>query len=312
MCNNTKSRKRELLRRFLSLCFVCAFLCSLVLALDRDRTLTQFHHTAWTAKDGAPSQISALAQTEDGYLWIGSARGLYKFDGVEFTQYIPPAGVSFPSNNVSSLLATPDGGLWITFRPAGLAFLKAGQIKVFSRPEELPKAEIFRLAQDLDGQIWAATLTGLALFDGERWLEIGSDWNMPSKRVWAMFTDRDGTFWVGIGDSVAFLPRGAKSFQQTGLRTLGVPEIAQANDGRLWITQWRKHVRTMPFVNGVLAASDAEIQVEAVSVFFDRAGSIWMSDYRDGVKRVRFPERLAKGSLPVTHKKLNHLAPQMA
>ena len=297
MCDNAKSRQRELLRRFLSPCFICAFLSSFVFALDRDRTLTQFHHTAWTAKDGAPSQISALAQTQDGYLWIGSARGLYKFDGVEFTQYMPPAGVSFPSHNVSSLLATPDGGLWITFRPAGLAFLKAGQIEVFSRPEELPKAEVFRLAQDLDGQIWAATLTGLALFDGERWLEIGSDWNLASKRVWAMFTDRDGTFWVGIGDSVAFLPRGARSFQQSGLRTVGVPEIAQANDGRLWITQWRRHVRTMPFVNGVLAASDAEIEIEAISVYFDRAGSLWMSDYRDGVKRVRFPERLAKGRL---------------
>lgn len=294
---NVKIRKWNHCLQFLSLCLFCTFLSSFAFAVDRDRTLAQLHHTAWTAKDGAPSQISALAQTEDGYLWIGSARGLFKFDGVEFTQYMPTAGASFRTNNVSSLLATPDGGLWITFRPAGLAFLKAGQIRVFSRPDELPKAEVFRIAQDMDGQIWAATLTGLALLEGERWLEIGSDWNLPSQRVWAMFTDRDGTFWVGIGDSVAFLPRGAKSFQQTGLRTLGVPEIAQANDGRLWITQWRKHVRTMPFITGALAASDAEIEVEAVSVFFDRAGSVWMSDYRDGVKRVRFPERLAKGSL---------------
>lgn len=113
-----------------------------------------------------------------------------------------------------------------------------------------------------------------------------------------MFTDRDGTLWVGIGEALAFLPRGAKSFQHTGHRTPGVAQIAQANDGRLWMTEWRKHIRTMPAVNGVLAANDAEIQVEAVSLFFDRAGSLWMSDYRDGVKRVRFPERLTKGSLP--------------
>ena len=76
MCDNDKFRTRELLLRFLLLCFVYTFLFSFVFALDRDRTLTQFHHTAWTAKDGAPSQISALAQTQDGYLWIGSARGL--------------------------------------------------------------------------------------------------------------------------------------------------------------------------------------------------------------------------------------------
>jgi signal transduction histidine kinase/ligand-binding sensor domain-containing protein len=283
--------------RFLSLCFFCTFLYPSVFALDRDRTLAQFHHTAWTAKDGAPSQISALAQTEDGYLWIGSARGLFKFDGVEFTRYMPPAGVSFPTHNISSLLAMPDGGLWITFRPSGLVFLKADQIKVFSRPEELPKSEVFRIAQDMDGRIWAATLTGLALLDGEHWLEIGSDWNLPSQRVWAMFTDRDGTFWVAMGDTIAFLPRDAKFFQQTGLRTLGVPHIAQANDGRLWMSEWTKHVRTIPAFNGLIATSGAEIQVEASSFYFDRAGSLWMSDYRDGVKRVRFPERLANPGL---------------
>jgi signal transduction histidine kinase/ligand-binding sensor domain-containing protein len=290
-------RVRDHLRRVLSLGFFCAFLCSHAFALDRDRTLTQFHHTAWTSKDGAPSQISALAQTVDGYLWIGSARGLFSFDGIQFEQYVPPADESFPSQNISSLLAMPDGGLWIGFRPSGLAFLKAGQLKIFSRPEELPKSEVFGLAQDQDGRIWAATLTGFALFDGARWLEIGSDWNLPSARAWAMFTDRDGTFWVGIGNTVAFLPRGARSFQPTGLRTLGVPEIGQANDGRLWMTQWTKQVRTMPSIKGKIAGDEVEIPVEATSFYFDRAGSLWMSDYRDGVKRVRFPERLAKPGL---------------
>src|SRR5262249_23722993 len=119
-----KIRKCEHFRRFLSLCFFCAFLSSFVFALDRDRTLAQFHHTAWTAKDGAPSQISALAQTEDGYLWIGSARGLFRFDGVEFEPCAAPGGVTLPSHNIYSLMATPDGGLWISFNPSGIGFLK--------------------------------------------------------------------------------------------------------------------------------------------------------------------------------------------
>src|SRR5262245_56996308 len=90
------------------------------LALDPDRTLAQIHHTAWTAKDGAPSQISALTQTTDGFLWIGSAHGLFRFDGVEFERFVPSDGVSLPSHNTYALLATPDGGLWISFRPSGL------------------------------------------------------------------------------------------------------------------------------------------------------------------------------------------------
>jgi len=279
--------------RFLSLLIFCAFLCSLTFALDRDRTLKQFHHTSGTAKDGGPSQISALAQTADGYLWIGSARGLFKFDGVEFTQYVPPADVALPTHNINSLLATRDGGLWIVFRPSGLAFLKDGQLKVFSRPEENPKSEIFAIAQDLDGQIWAATLTGLALLDGEGWIEIGSDWNLPNERAWAMFTDRDGTFWVAVGRAIYFLPRGTRHFQQTGIRTTaGVPQIAQDRDGRLWMTEWGKPLRTIPVTGREDTPNGAEIQVKATGLYFDRDGSMWMTGiFADGLTRVRFPEK---------------------
>jgi len=94
-------------------------LSSSAAALDPDRSLKELHHTAWRAREGAPSQISALAQTRDGYLWIGSALGLFRFDGIEFERYVPPAGTALPSHNIYALRATPDGGLWIAFRPSG-------------------------------------------------------------------------------------------------------------------------------------------------------------------------------------------------
>lgn len=231
---NAHSRKREYFPRSLSLRFYCAFLCSSVSALDRDRTLTQFHHTAWTARDGAQSQISALAQTEDGYLWIGSARGLFRFDGVEFEPYVPPADVTFPTHNIISLLATSDGGWWIAFRPYGLAFLKAGQMKVFSRPEELPRSEVFSIAQDMDGRIWAATLTGLALFEGESWLEIGNDWNLSNQRVWSMLTDRDGNIWISS-------TKGLDRFSRSNLVSVNLPPtyvnltLLTGEGGDIWV-----------------------------------------------------------------------------
>lgn len=85
---------------------VLAALAPTAVALDRDRTLAQFHHTAWTVSDGAPADIWALEQTRDGYLWLGTGTGLYRFDGVEFERFHPAAGEQFRSNNITALTAT--------------------------------------------------------------------------------------------------------------------------------------------------------------------------------------------------------------
>ena len=97
------------------------------LGLDSDRTIAQFYHTAWTIEDGVPGRIEMLAQTTDGYLWLGTFRGLFRFDGVRFERYEPERGDPFPSQDIFSLLATPDGGLWIGFRTGGATFLENGR-----------------------------------------------------------------------------------------------------------------------------------------------------------------------------------------
>lgn len=55
--------------------------CEPSLALGSDLQITQFAHTAWGTLEGAPRRIEAIAQTPDGYLWLGSEDGLFRFDG---------------------------------------------------------------------------------------------------------------------------------------------------------------------------------------------------------------------------------------
>lgn len=288
----------------LSVCVCGVIFCASVCGLDRDRTIAQFHHTSWTAKDGAPSQISALAQTTDGYLWIGSARGLFRFDGVEFEPYAPPAEVSLPTHNIYALMATLDGGLWISFRPSGLGFLKDGRLRVFTSPDELPESQVYCFARDLDGRIWAGTQTGLAVFDGSRWLDVGSEWNFTKQRTWSLFVDREGTLWVGSADTILFLPRGSNTFQKTGIRTNGVPQIAQEKNGRLWMAEWSKPTRPIPVSNLVSATNNPEIQVEADKLLFDRDGGLWMIVHSGGIGRVRFPERLGERKIAASDPEL--------
>src|SRR5437016_3395874 len=79
------------------ICLLIVLPCVSTYALDRDRSIVQFHHRAWGVNEGAPTEITALAQTENGYLWIGSPRGLCRFDGVKCEEYKPQPGVGLPS-----------------------------------------------------------------------------------------------------------------------------------------------------------------------------------------------------------------------
>ena len=98
-----------------------------VLALDPSLDISQFAHTAWTSRDGfSVGAIFAMAQTPDGYLWLGSEFGLYRFDGVHAVPWQPPAGQQLP-NKPYALLVTRDGTLWIgTFE--GLVSWNGGKL----------------------------------------------------------------------------------------------------------------------------------------------------------------------------------------
>ena len=66
-------------------CLTLTFaLAAPVHALNPPKSITQLTHTAWSAKDGIPGPVRAMAQTQDGYLWLGTEAGLYRFDGLRF------------------------------------------------------------------------------------------------------------------------------------------------------------------------------------------------------------------------------------
>src|SRR6266581_5766787 len=88
--------------------------CSCALALNPALDISQYAHTAWKSRDGFPKgATSSIAQTPDGYLWLGTEFGLVRFDGVRNVPWSPPPGEHLPSNNILKLLVTRDGRLWI-------------------------------------------------------------------------------------------------------------------------------------------------------------------------------------------------------
>jgi ligand-binding sensor domain-containing protein len=103
----------------LVLLFFLPLLCvTSVWAVDPDRRITQYAHTAWRVQDGIEVGTT-VTQTLDGYLWFGTSNGLQRFDGVTFVSYdLPP--ITPPLRSFNYLLGASDGSLWIGTRD-GLA-----------------------------------------------------------------------------------------------------------------------------------------------------------------------------------------------
>jgi PAS domain S-box-containing protein len=275
---------------------ICLFLalacCSCSAAFDRDRTIVQFAHTAWGPKDGAPSPVTALAQTSDGYLWLGTPGGLYRFDGITFEHYQPQSGELFPVSSVSSLLALSNGDLWIGFSSGTINLLRNGHTTNYTSHDGLPVGGIWSLAQDREGIIWAGTHVGLARFEGNRWKEVGKDWNFPAGLVRTIFLDRQGTLWVSTEDTLVFLPAGAKRFQPTGIHVGQVSQIIQALNGKLWMAETTRSVRPVPLSDKRKPSDETEVRVGSVKTLFDNEGALWITTIGDGLRRSQAPELL--------------------
>jgi ligand-binding sensor domain-containing protein len=166
-------------------------------ALNPALDLTQYAHTAWKVSDGFFTGIVfAIAQTSDGYLWIGTDSGLLRFDGVRSIPWQPPPGTRLPSSDIRVLRGARDGSLWIgTTR--GLASWKDGRLTQYP---ELDGQSIEALLEDHEGGMWsgsASLSTGrLCRIRGVTAECDGADGRFGSG-VTALYEDSRGTLWAG-------------------------------------------------------------------------------------------------------------------
>src|SRR5580704_12629036 len=119
--------------------------CGCAFALDPSLDVSQYAHTAWKIRDGfVKGEIHSIAQTPDGYLWLGTEFGLVRFDGVRSIPWQPPASERLPGSNIRRLLVTRDGRLWIGTNE-GLASWKDGKLTPYA---DLAGQDILALLED--------------------------------------------------------------------------------------------------------------------------------------------------------------------
>ncbi len=206
------------------------------LALDTPRELSQFGHEVWLTENGLPQNtVHAIAQTRDGYIWIGTEEGLARFDGVKFTVFDKQNVPEIKSNYIRTLFADRQGALWIG-TAQGLVRMLNGKFTLFTRDEGLPSETIQAIHEDREGNLWVATANGLALLKSGGLTTFTTKERLISGSIQALFEDAGGALWIATPYGVGRIKDGkfTNYTVRDGLGSNSVRAIQQDREGRLW------------------------------------------------------------------------------
>src|ERR1700722_12878697 len=278
-------------RRFgawLSLLFLAVYASDAV-AVDPSQHLSDLNYSCWSFKEGAPQSVYALAQSSDGYLWLGTGTGLISFDGVQFELFTAADGTHPITDTVSTIY--PDlGQLWVGTR-FGVAFaIKKGGFTRYDAKSGLPAHTIFAFARTGDGILWAQTQVGLYRLEGAAWKPVGAEWGYPFKEGENLAVDGHGSLWSRRSDGTSRLDPGSHKFSQAPLPG-GNGGLFVTPSGDVWASDGDR---------GLIKASDPSITVPGTKLggvfaglapaVVDDAGALWTQiDAGKDIATVRIP-----------------------
>lgn len=251
--------------------------------------------------------VPALLADHQGFLWVGSRDGLFRYDGYEALRFMPDADdpQAISDNDIRKLRQTSDGFIWVGTNTAGLNRLdpETGRFERFRHdPDDtfsLSYDSVYDMAEDPDGRLWVSTQFGLNRLDPqtgrfERFLhdpdDAGSlpvDWAMP------VLVDSSGRFWVGtVGGGLARWDRRRQAFDRvdmTGATAGALPHndvfaLADSGDGQIWAGTRGGVIRVDALT---LEAEALELPFEGpvivTSLKFDAEGLLWIGTLIQGV-----------------------------
>ncbi len=301
------------------------------LSVESGRRVGEYGIDVWQTSDGLPGNtVTAICQTVDGYLWIGTLNGLVRFDGVRFVVF--GEGSELPNTRVLSLLGARDGSLWIGTDGGGMVRYDGEKFRTWTELDGLEGNTVMCLAEGLDGTIHAGGPRGLSQWrdgvlkgvhlgelvegmatgqEGDLWVVIRGmhvldGARLPMRRptgpdpsaftgVLAVTVGGSGRVWYGgvngyVGCQVA--GRTEVYREQPGQLLDAAWALCETRDGNLWVGTASGGLRRLKDGNFTSITTEDGLSDNSVrSLYEDREGNLWVGTVGGGLNRIR-PRRL--------------------
>ncbi|HEV2136247.1 MAG TPA: two-component regulator propeller domain-containing protein [Terracidiphilus sp.] len=260
-------------------------------AIDPDTPLADLSTQAWVLENGLPQNtVQVLAQTPDGFLWVGTEAGLARFDGSGFQVFDRNSSPALPASDIHCLLASADSSLWIG-TSQGLARLKDGAVTVLTTRDGLPSNDIRALRLDDRGQVIVSTAAGEAGIEGVRVVPVIYDMlSTPDSASNVVFTSSlpDGRTAQATRSTVTVIQHGELRFnvgkQLPGTR---IQALLGDREGSLWIGTNGGLARLVGDKLQLFPPTDSLSALSVLALLEDREGDLWIGTEAEGLHILR-------------------------
>jgi ligand-binding sensor domain-containing protein/signal transduction histidine kinase len=262
-------------------------------ALDQVRDLPQYNCQTWGRPNGLPvNGINAITQTKDGYLWLGTAVGLVRFDGIEFKVLDLGRVPQARSSIVNSLSSAKEGGLWVGLENSSFGFCD-GQSFSFRGRGGWGKVDqdveyIHSILESKEGTVWFGTQGAvLRLTRSGRYEEVlGSSTNAMTKAAAANFLcsyeDPQGRLWFGTAGKGVYCWDSGKitKISDAALDATDVRSLAEDREGRIWVGT---AVGLYCYDSNLVRKDIPALLPEILALLVDRHGVLWIGTTGQGL-----------------------------
>ncbi len=150
-----------------------------------------------------PLKVKMLFQGQNGFIWLGTAQGLFQYDGFQ-TRPVLPVNSQKSIPPVSAIFQDRQQRLWIGCETGQVFFLESGRLQAFKPEEGPPKESILAIQEDAKGYLWFATYgEGLYCWKNQRFYNFNTDDGLPDDYVYALTPDNAGNIWAGTDRGIA-------------------------------------------------------------------------------------------------------------
>ena len=259
-------------------------------ALDPALAITQYVQSVWRAPGHLPhDNVSAIVQTRDGYLWIGTVEGLARFDGVRSVVFDKGNTKEIRNNWIRALHEDREGRLWIGTFGGGLVCREKGRFVSFGTGEGLPADVIYAIFEDAAGHVLVGTLgQGLFRFEAGRFVREPGSEELETRNVRAFALDHAGVLWIGTETGLFRREAGAgTSFvRQRGLPDEAIISLVSTEEGLYLGTENTGLVGLVAGRLSSITTRNGLANDRVWSLAVDRDQSVWIGTDGGGLQRL--------------------------